>query len=439
LASTAVAAGAAVAGGWYASRTHLGVSWLSRLSPGAPLALTPDGKLLDTDFPDPFAGGEFLGYLQFQSEGGAGELQPGIRNSAGHNARRIIDPATLLLPESRRTPADQFFIRTEYPDQLQASPDWTIKLHGEVKQAQDVPLKKLLPSVESKGPVLLECSGNAREQLRFGLLSVGEWAGIPIEKVLKLAQPTSKAKAILVNGFDDDSHLPYHPPPYQTHSWPTCSWIFTIDQLVGAGAFLATELNGQPLPKDQGAPVRLLVPGWYGCTEAKWVNEIKFVDDNQPATLQMQEFATRTFQPTHVDEMGKGPYGPVQARDYHPATIDQAALPVRVEAWKLDGKLAYRVVGITWGGPRRTDKLMIRFLAGRLQKFQPVNFCKTTTSNREYGIWCHHWQPSHPGPYWIEMRLADRGIAARKMSQRLQIGQNETIAYHARSVHIPSV
>jgi len=441
LASTTVAAGAAVAGGWLASRSYFNFSGnrrLENLIPGEPLALTPNGKLLDTDFPDPFAGGEFLGYLRFEAEAGPGVMKPGARSSEGHNARRVIDLASLLQPAGRRTPADQFFIRTEYPDQLQAPPEWTIKFHGEVKQPQDVPLKKLLPAVESKGSVLLECSGNARE-LRFGLLSIADWSGIPIEKVIKLAQPTSKAKAILVNGFDDDSHLPYHPPPYQTHSWPTCSWIFTFDQLVGAGAFLATEMNGEPLPKDQGAPVRLIVPGWYGCTEAKWVNEIKFVDANQPATLQMQEFASRTFQQLHADETGKGPFGPEQARDYRPATIDQAALPVRVEAWKLDGKLAYRVVGITWGGPKRTNKLMIRFLRGRFPKFQPVHFCQTTTSSREYGIWCHHWQPTHAGFYWIEMRLGERGIPSRKMSQHVKVGLDQDVAYHARAVEISAV
>jgi DMSO/TMAO reductase YedYZ molybdopterin-dependent catalytic subunit len=437
LTAATVTAGAAVAGGWLASRSYLNESLrLSTLVPGEPLALTPNGTLLDTDYPDPFAGGEFLGSLRFEGEGGSGNMKLGDRTSEGHNARRIIDPASLLEPDGRRTPADRFFIRTEYPDELKAPPEWTIKIHGEVKQPQEVPLKQLLPHVESKGPVLLECSGNARE-LRFGLLSIADWSGIPIEKVIKLAQPTAKAKAILVNGFDDDSHLPYHPPPYQTHSWPTCSWIFTFDQLVGAGAFLATELNGQPLPKDQGAPVRLIVPGWYGCAEAKWVNEIKFVDDNQPATLQMREFAARTFQTMHYEFAES--FGPEQARDYRPATIDQAALPVRVEAWKLNGKVAYRVVGITWGGPKRTDKLMIRFLHSRFPKYQPVDFCKTTTSNREYGIWSHHWQPTQPGLHWIEMRLGDRGIPSRKMSLHVPIERDQEVTYHARAVQITAV
>jgi DMSO/TMAO reductase YedYZ molybdopterin-dependent catalytic subunit len=436
---SAAATGAVLGGGWLATRHYLTQPsvQLPDLIPGEPLALTADGKLLDTAYPDPFAGGEYLGHLPFLHEAEEVRgLNPGVRLGKGHNARRIIDPATLLTPQGRLTPGDEFYIRTEYPDQLRAPLDWTIKIHGEVKQSKDVSLKQL-PNDRSKRPVLLECTDNARE-MRFGLVSVGEWTGIPIQEIIKLAQPTSKAKAILINGFDEDSRLPRKKPPFDTHSWPTCSWIYTFDQLVEAGAFLATELNGAPLPKDQGGPVRLVVPGWYGCAEPKWVDEVKFVDDDQPATLQMQEFASRTFQKLHVDEENPRPpgMGPAKARDYQPATIDPVALPVRVEAWKLDDKLAYRVIGTTWGGPKRTDKLLIRFVHGNAPKFEPVQFCQTQTSIPEYGIWCHRWQPKRRGIYWIEMRLGDPKIRTRKMWMFEPIGINRSVTYHARAVDI---
>src|SRR5438034_9585635 len=86
--------------------------------------------------------------------------------------------------------------------------------------------------------------------------------------------------------------------PYTTlfRSIPGASWAFSPEQLEKAGAFLATELNGQPLPKDHGAPVRLVVPGWYGCTSIKWVNEITLVREEVEATSQMLEYAARTLQ-----------------------------------------------------------------------------------------------------------------------------------------------
>ncbi len=403
--------------------------------PGEPLALTSDGHLLDTDFPDPCAGGIFLGYLPFRSP--QEDKFPGrlYQNSGGgHGARLCIDVASLLTPEGRLTPADKFFIRTEYPDLLRPPADWKIRIHGHVKQSQQLSLKSLDKFVEPRGPVLLECSGNANS-LKFGLLSVGDFAGIPLERVIKIAEPTSKAKAILIRGFDDDSYLPDNGPPYKDHSWPTCSWIFPIAQLVDYGAFLATRMNGQPLPKDHGAPVRLIIPGWYGCTEVKWVNEIKFVDDQEKATWQMLEFSDRTNQDTSRGEQPgfyRHPFGPVLAKDYKAATIDQTALPVRVEQWKVGGKLLYRIVGITWGGPVRSEKMKIRFMAGRknASKWEPLQFCKAATLNSQYGIWVHTFAPPKRGYYHFQVRMEDPKV---NHARRLQRGEYD------RGVFIPDV
>src|SRR6266566_2842961 len=113
----------------------------------------------------------------------------------------------------------------------------------------------------------------------------------------------------------------------------------------------STELNGQPLPKDHGAPVRLVVPGWYGCTSIKWVNEITLVEQEVEATSQMREYAARTLQ--------KGV--PQLAKDFQPAAIDQAAMPIRIEKWTIADKIQYRVVGIAWGGSQPINVLQIRF------------------------------------------------------------------------------
>src|SRR6202522_179016 len=173
---------------------------------GEPLALTSSGHLLDTDFPDPFAGGIFLGYLPFRSPQEDSFLTPLYTNSGGgHGARLCIDVASLFTPEGRLAPPDKFFIRTEYPDLRRPRADWKIKIHGLVKKRQQLPLKSLERFVEPKGPVLLECSGNGNV-LKFGLVSFAEWAGSSLERVIKIAEPTAKAKALLIQGFDDDTN-----------------------------------------------------------------------------------------------------------------------------------------------------------------------------------------------------------------------------------------
>jgi DMSO/TMAO reductase YedYZ molybdopterin-dependent catalytic subunit len=145
-------------------------------------------------------------------------------------------------------------------------------------------------------------------------MSAADWCGVPIARVLERAQPIAAHALVLISGFDG------HSRPSRT-STPGASWICHEDDLERYGAFLATEMNGVALPKDHGFPLRLMVPRWYGCASIKWVNAIELVPDDVAATSQMQEFASRTFQDGR----------PERARDYTPAVLDHAAMPIRIE------------------------------------------------------------------------------------------------------------
>jgi hypothetical protein len=186
-------------------------------------------------------------------------------------------------------------------------------------------------------------------------------------------------------------------------SVPGASWIFSRDDLERAGAFLATHMNGAPLPRDHGFPVRLIVPGWYGCACIKWVDEIAFVPDTAEATTQMREYAARTHQ--------RGQ--PALARDFAPATIDVAAMPVRVEKWAVDGRLEYRVVGIMWGGDKPTNALQIRFRPD--EPFVPVTDCPLPETTRTWTLWSHAWRPAARRTYQIVLRVDDPSIRTRRL------------------------
>jgi DMSO/TMAO reductase YedYZ molybdopterin-dependent catalytic subunit len=210
------------------------------------------------------------------------------------------------------------------------------------------------------------------------------------------ARVQSAATRILVSGFDQFSKT-------SANSTAGASWIFSFQDLTDTGAFLATEMNGAPLPPDHGAPVRLLVPGWYGCTCIKWVNEIVLVNDDEPATSQMTEFAARTMQDGQ----------PALARDFKPAFIDQTAMPVRIEKWSLGGQIVYRVAGLMWGGDRVTDALAIRFNPD--QPYEHVTLCPKPSTNATWTWWTHTWRPRAPGQYVMRLHVDDPSIRTRRL------------------------
>lgn len=338
---------------------------------------------------DPLAGAELVGLASFVEEISATFDQ---KTGEGLEGRLFTDLST-LDEDALVTDNERFYIRTAASDLL-VTDDWHIALDGLVTTPRSIPIDDLLALVEPQGVHLLECSGNYAGG-GFGLMSAADWSGIPLQQILAMAEPLSSATRVLINGFDEYATL--NPNSIST---PGASWVFTPAEL--ERAFLATEMNGVPLPLDHGFPVRLINPGWFGCCNIKWVDRIAWVDDSEPATSQMQEFAERTLQPGT----------PALAKDYIPATIDQTAVPLRVEKWRQDGAIVYRLVGVMWGGYALTDALAIAFDGGSQQ---PVSLCTPHQTNATWTLWHHLWRPPAPGVYALSLHIDDPAVPQRRL------------------------
>jgi len=338
--------------------------------------------------------GRLLGTLPLVRADGGPRAPLETHLGAGLDARLFTDLST-LSEKTPTTPNDRFYIRTACPATLRHTQPWTIQVDGLVREPRPLTLDSITNLAGPRGAVLLECAGNG-EGADYGLISAAEWDGIPMAAVMERIQPFARSLRVVVSGVDDHTH------PSRT-SIPGASWIFSRDDLDRSNAFLATRMNGMPLPRDHGAPVRLIVPGWYGCACIKWVDRITIVEDAAPATSQMQEFATRT----HQDGT------PALARDFQPAVIDLAATPVRVEKWSIEGRLAYRVVGVMWGGSKPTDALEIRFHPD--EPFVPVSHCPKPENTRTWSLWWHLWRPPSPRRYDIVLRVSDPTIRTRRL------------------------
>ncbi len=350
------------------------------------------------------ANGKLLEELEFLNEGRA-EMDSAFGSELDG---RLYTSLSVLSKESLVTPADRFYIRTRASQILPKPESWTISLDGLVAAPRKLKIGDLQAAAKPLGLHLMECAGNTRAA-HFGMISVGEWTGVLISEILSDAKAKSSATQVLISGFDR----------YVTNSvtsTPGASWIFPLAELAKSGAFLATQLNSRPLARDHGAPIRLVVPNWYGCACIKWVDQISILDDSAASTSQMLEYATRTHQ------IGS----PNLAKGFLPARIEHAAMPIRVEKWLVNEEVKYRVVGILWGGSGSIQSLGIRF--NPEEDFVLVDSLRSPQT-APWTIWSHTWNPKAPGRYTIRLAL----LNPESHPKRLDSG------YYARSVEIIDV
>lgn len=331
---------------------------------------------------------------------------------AGLDARQFTD-LSLVDSDHLTTPSDRFYVRTSQPPTLPPATEWKVVCGGLVADERTLDVGALERDARDVGVRLMECAGNS-DPANFGLLSAASWTGVPIAAVLSNLTKHAGAQRLRVTGFDDERTA-------TVTSTPGASWVFSPEELERAGAFLALRMNGAPLTADHGAPVRLVVPNYYGCSCIKWITRIDWVPDDEPATSQMMEFSSRTHQ--------RGI--PRFARDYEAPVIDLCAMPVRVEQWAVTGdgkdRIVYRVVGIRWGGMVPRAPLTIRFRSN--ERFVPVSDNPAAENPQTWSVWSHEWTPDSPGRYQISLKVADPAIRTRRLD----------LYFYAREVEIDRV
>lgn len=206
----------------------------------------------------------------------------------------------------------------------------TLTIHGLVDRPLVFTVEELkrLPSVSRIH--FLECSGNSSSEWRggsgdsdvqriHGLTSCSEWTGVPVATLLRECGAHQDATWVLAEGADAGKH---------DRSIPMKKML--DDAMVAYGQ------NGEPLRPEQGYPIRLLLPGWEGNTNVKWLRRLKVM--NGPVM-------SREETSKYTDLMTDG-----TARQFT-FDMEPKSLITRPSGGdRLAGAGAYEVTGIAWSG-----------------------------------------------------------------------------------------
>ena len=101
------------------------------------------------------------------------------------------------------------------------------------------------------------------------------WTGLPLAKLVKLAQPRPEAKYLRMETFFDPTVAMGHKQSW--YPWPYVEGL-TLEEATNELAFLATGIYGKPMPAQNGAPLRVVVPWKYGFKGIKSIVKFTFTD-----------------------------------------------------------------------------------------------------------------------------------------------------------------
>ena len=231
------------------------------------------------------------------------------------------------------------FVRSNF-DVPELPGAWRLEVGGAVRTPLTLDLDALLSFPLRKETVTLECAGNGRLGMRplpqgepwsLGAVSTATWAGVPLVQVLEKAGLRDDVVEFLFESADGGF----------ARSLPR-------EKATSGEVLLAVQMNGAPLTPEHGAPLRLIVPGWYGMASVKWLRRIEAITTPFRGHFQSERYVL-------IDEEGRvpAPVQRMQVRALVTSPLEGDRVPrgrLDVSGWAWSGEGAITAVEVAVGG-----------------------------------------------------------------------------------------
>jgi DMSO/TMAO reductase YedYZ molybdopterin-dependent catalytic subunit len=302
------------------------------------------------------------------------------------------------------TPRDQFFTTQHYghPDIDLAA--FKFKITGMVNKPITLSLDDLKKMRSTDLVAGFECSGNSPRSMQ-GLSSNGKWTGVPLKTLLDQAGVKAEGREFVFFGVDHGT---------EEIEWRTQK--FSLDQQFGRAlnreqAFspeilVAWALNGEPLTKHQGSPLRLVVPGWYGVANVKWLTQVHVQDETYLGRFQARWY--RTLRGEMIDGEMK----------WKETAVTRMRLKSVIARVTTNG-----TSHTAHGFALNNGQVPIKSVEIKVDEgaWQPATLDKTTMANKySWKLFTYDWKGATPGAHTIVSRAIDANGQIQPTPQELE-------------------
>ena len=315
------------------------------------------------------------------------------------------------------TPVGLHYLLIHYDVPLVDEESWRLDVGGAV----DRPLSLSLTDLHRRADVdlisTMECAGNGRALLEPRPISqpwlveavgTARWRGVPLGALLREAGPTSAAVDVVFAGLDRGVEGGVE-QRYE-RSLP-------IGDALESGAVLAYEMNGHALPPQHGFPLRLVVPGWYGMTNVKWLTEITVVEE--PFTGYQHATAYRFRQ--SEDEEGR-PVTRMRPR----SLMVPPGLPDFLTRERVVDLGTVHVEGRAWSGRSGIVRVEVSDDGGA--SWHDAELERDVDDRWAWVRWWFDWKPPEGGSFTLCCRATDESGETQPLDPEWNVGGYENNA-----------
>jgi DMSO/TMAO reductase YedYZ molybdopterin-dependent catalytic subunit len=324
------------------------------------------------------------------------DLQPNYITKKPLNAETPLE----VLCEST-TPTDLFYVRNHFPIPEIDTETWRLQVRGAVNAPLALSLDEIRHLPAETVRVTMECAGNGRSSLDpkppgvtwgLGAISTGTFTGPSLSTVLERAGIRNDAVEVMFRGADRGKAESGEEVHY-ARSLP-------LDVALHPDTRLIWQMNGQPLPRKHGFPLRLLVPRWYAMASVKWLDEIVLLTEPFTGFYQHSHYV---YQGEEGVEDGT-PVRHVRVR----ALFSQPTDGDRLRGPDID------VTGVAYSGSHPIARVEVQVDDGAWQPAELI----PAESPYAASHWRFAWRPAGSGEHTLRVRATDAGGNTQPLTPR---------------------
>jgi len=286
------------------------------------------------------------------------------------------------------TPGDQLYSVSHYGTPEVDLARWRLEITGLVKNSKTFSLADIKARKRRTVTATLECSGNSSSPGFMGAIGNIRWTGTPLAPLLKQCQPLDRASESVFFGADEKVEKIRDKDYLQNFARS----LSLRDVMPHDDSLLAYGISGGRLETTQGAPLRLIVPGWFGITWVKWLTRIELLDRRYMSKYMAREYVTIR---------GEERDGKTIWRETSVGPTDVKSVVARV-ARRRDGSL--RVSGAAWTDGAPLPRVELKIDDGN---WTPVELDRKQGAKYAWTFWSYNWRNAAPGDHTLVSRASD--------------------------------